>query len=214
MPSAVLSTPAGIGSGWFEKDYDQYGYEFGTAGSRLNLLGSYLPRIASRFEQLNPAPTRQIPVLIGGGGERKTLRFVAEYASIWHVFGRAEVLRHKSSVLAGHCETVGRDPGEIERSTAAPGSGVEAADALVADGFTLLTVPMILFREVRFGEVITLKSWFRPRRTIRYEDVVSLTERGLVAKHGGIPLVNVQNRAEFEKIIRKLANQKRIKLVK
>ena len=130
----------GIGSGWFEKDYDQYGYEFGTPGSRLNLLGSYLPRIASRFEQLNPAPTRQIPVLIGGGGERKTLRFVAEYATIWHVFGRGDTLRHKSSVLAGHCETVGRDPGEIERSTAAPGAGVEAADALVADGFTLLTV--------------------------------------------------------------------------
>jgi hypothetical protein len=81
-------------------------------------------------------------------------------------------------------------------------------------GFTLLTVPMILFREVRFGEVITLKSWFRPRRIIRYEDVVSLTPRGLVAKHGGIPLVNVQNRAEFEKIIRKLANQRKIKLTK
>src|SRR5512140_2697793 len=81
-------------------------------------------------------------------------------------------------------------------------------------GFTTLSVPMILFREVRFGEVITLKSWFRPRRIIRYEDVVSLTPRGLVAKHGGIPLVNVQNRAEFEKIIHKLANQRKIKLVK
>ncbi len=130
----------GIGSGWFEKDYDQYGYEFGTAGSRLNLLGTSLPRIASRLEQLNPAPTRQIPILIGGAGERKTLRFVAEHATIWHAFGSAETLRHKSGVLAGHCETVGRDPGEIERSTSAPGSDTEAGDALVAEGFTLLTI--------------------------------------------------------------------------
>src|SRR5690349_11935204 len=64
----------GIGAGWFQKDYDQYGYEFGTPGSRLNLLGDYLPRIASRLKVLNPPPTREIPVLIGGGGERKTLK--------------------------------------------------------------------------------------------------------------------------------------------
>ena len=61
----------GIGSGWFEKDYDEYGYDFTTAGERLNLLGEYLPRIKSRFGKLNPAPTRDIPVLIGGGGEKE-----------------------------------------------------------------------------------------------------------------------------------------------
>ena len=64
----------GIGSGWFEKDYDEYGYEFGTAGGRLDQLAADLPRIESRFAKLNPAPTRDIPVLIGGGGEKKTLR--------------------------------------------------------------------------------------------------------------------------------------------
>ena len=80
--------------------------------------------------------------------------------------------------------------------------------------FTLFSMPMILFREVRFGEVITVKRYFRPRRIIRYEDVVELTHRGLVANRGGIPLANVQNRSEFEKIIKRLASQHKIKLKK
>jgi hypothetical protein len=81
-------------------------------------------------------------------------------------------------------------------------------------GFTALSMPMILFREVRFGEVIIVKRYFMPRRIIQYADVVDLTLRGLVAKRGGIPLANVQNRSEFEKIIKRLAAQHKIKLKK
>jgi alkanesulfonate monooxygenase SsuD/methylene tetrahydromethanopterin reductase-like flavin-dependent oxidoreductase (luciferase family) len=130
----------GIGAGWFQKDYDQYGYEFGTPGSRLNLLGDYLPRIASRLKALNPPPTREIPVLIGGGGERKTLKHVAGYASIWHAFGSVATMRHKSSVLADHCAAIGRDPAEIEHSTATQGVNTSAADDLVDAGFSLFTI--------------------------------------------------------------------------
>ena len=132
----------GIGSGWFEKDYENYGYDFTTAGQRLNLLGEYLPRIKSRFEKLNPAPTRDIPILIGGGGEKKTLRYVAEYADVWHVFADHETLVRKSKILDEHCATVGRDPGEIERSTALTGEPVAGgeADAMVGLGFSLFTV--------------------------------------------------------------------------
>ena len=128
----------GIGGGWFEKDYDNYGYEFGTAGSRLKLLKEYLDRISARFGELNPAPTRQIPILIGGGGEKKTLRLVAEHAAIWHSFSDLDTYHHKSQVLADHCSDVSRDPSQIERSTSWP--GVEQAQAYVDAGVTLFTV--------------------------------------------------------------------------
>ncbi len=106
----------GIGSGWFERDYDEYGYEFGTAGSRLDALAAALPLIEKRWERLSPPPTRRIPVLIGGAGERKTLRLVAQHATSWHVFGDADRFAHKSKVLDDWCARVGRDPAEIERS--------------------------------------------------------------------------------------------------
>src|ERR687896_805838 len=106
----------GIGAGWFQRDYDEYGYEFGSPGSRLADLAAALPRIRARWAKLNPAPTREIPILIGGGGERKTLRYTAEHAQIWHSFGNADTLTRKNGVLDAHCADVGRDPREIQRS--------------------------------------------------------------------------------------------------
>src|SRR4051795_12386930 len=103
----------GIGSGWKEKDYDEYGYEFGTVGGRLNQLRDDLPRIESRWAKLNPAPTRKIPVLIGGGGEQKTLRLVAKHADLWHSFSDLETLKRKSAILDSHCAEIGRDSSEI-----------------------------------------------------------------------------------------------------
>ncbi len=130
----------GIGSGWFEKDYDEYGYEFGTAGGRLDALGEALPRIERRLGRLNPPPTRDIPVLIGGGGEKKTLKLVAQHADIWHGFGDVEVVERKVQVLDGHCADVGRDPGEIERSVGVGGEPEENGQALLDLGVTLFTV--------------------------------------------------------------------------
>jgi probable F420-dependent oxidoreductase len=130
----------GIGSGWFEKDYQEYGYEFGTAGGRLDVLAESLPRITARWAKLNPAPTRKIPVLIGGGGEKKTLRMVAEYADIWHSFSDAGTMERKLGILRRHCADAGRDPAGIEISTGVHGDPAEVAPPLLDLGATLFTV--------------------------------------------------------------------------
>jgi probable F420-dependent oxidoreductase len=138
----------GIGSGWWQKDFDEYGYTFGTAGHRLDELATAMPRIERRLARLNPPPTRKIPVLIGGGGEKKTLRIVAEHADIWHAVGDEDTLRHKGEVLEAHCRAVGRDVNDIERcglilaSPAVPADMAEnfaKPDELRELGFTLFT---------------------------------------------------------------------------
>jgi len=134
----------GIGSGWKERDYDEYGYEFGTVGSRLDDLAEALPRIEARLAKLNPAPTRDIPILIGGQGEKKTLRLVAEHGDIWHGFTTAETYPTKAEVLDRHCAATGRDPATIERSSGVTGDNiddiVDNAEALAQLGVTLMTV--------------------------------------------------------------------------
>jgi len=131
----------GIGSGWFEKDYTEYGYDFGTAGGRLNQLALVLPRIESRWAKLNPAPTRKIPVMIGGGGEQKTLRLVAKHADLWHSFSDLETLVRKSAILDSHCAEIGRDSAEIQRSVGTPdGDPAMVGKALLEAGASLFTV--------------------------------------------------------------------------
>ncbi|NNU28154.1 LLM class F420-dependent oxidoreductase [Isoptericola sediminis] len=131
----------GMGAGWFEKDYREFGYEFGTAGSRIAGLAEAMPRIRRRLAAGNPAPTREIPILIGGGGERKTLRIVAEHADVWHSFGDVDTLRRKSAILDEHGAAVGRDTGRlVERSVGVHGSPAATGPGLLEAGATLLTL--------------------------------------------------------------------------
>lgn len=130
----------GIGSGILQRDYDEYGYEFGTAVGRLDDLAAALPRIESRLAKLNPAPTRDIPMLIGGGGEKKTLRLVAQHATIWHSYGDTDTFLRKSSVLDRHCVDIGRDPAEIVRGTAAYREPDGDTERLYNAGVRLFTI--------------------------------------------------------------------------
>jgi alkanesulfonate monooxygenase SsuD/methylene tetrahydromethanopterin reductase-like flavin-dependent oxidoreductase (luciferase family) len=125
----------GIGGAWFELEHRAFGIDFGSGfGRRLDWLAEAVPAIRSlldggevtsdadgryRFDHLRLAPRPvqpHLPIMIGGGGERKTLRIVARHADIWNVFGSPETVAHKDEILRGHCADVGRDPATIERT--------------------------------------------------------------------------------------------------
>ncbi|MBV9790340.1 MAG: LLM class F420-dependent oxidoreductase [Chloroflexi bacterium] len=127
----------GIGAGWFQRDYDEYGYEFGTAPDRLRDLRHSLPVIIERWQKLNPPPMRDpIPILIGGGGEKVTLKLVAQYASMWNSFGPPDKFKHKNEVLNNWCQELGRDPAEIERTVLINPDEINQLDAFVDAGAT------------------------------------------------------------------------------
>jgi probable F420-dependent oxidoreductase len=126
----------GIGAGWAERDYNEYGYEFGTAPSRLKELGKNLPIIKARWEKLNPPPTRKIPILIGGGGEKVTLKLTAQYADLWNGFGPLENWQRKNAILTDWCDRVGRDPAAIERTVSTGANDLGNLDTYVAAGAT------------------------------------------------------------------------------
>src|SRR5688500_2303916 len=127
----------GIGSGWNRRDYEEYGYEFGTAASRLEDLDRAMPVILDRLAKLNPGPVRgSLPILIGGGGEKVTLRIVAQYATSWNGQGEPEELARKNRILDEWCAKVGRDPAEIERSAQVFGPQLDKLDEYLAAGIT------------------------------------------------------------------------------
>jgi probable F420-dependent oxidoreductase len=137
----------GLGSGWFRRDYDEYGYEFGTAPSRLRHLGAALPVIEERLAVLNPPPRRRPPILIGGTGEKVTLRLIARHADGWHAMfpDRAAQLEPKVEALLRWCEVEGRDPAAIEWGTGVEPNDLdrflaEEAPTLLEMGFTQFTL--------------------------------------------------------------------------
>ncbi|MBI2767256.1 MAG: LLM class F420-dependent oxidoreductase [Chloroflexi bacterium] len=126
----------GLGSGWQQNEHEAYGIEFSTIAGRLARLEEACQVITSLFAnekttfkgkyyQIEDAPLapkpvqRPLPLLIGGGGERKTLRIAAHYADEWNVWGTPELLKQKGAVLDQHCADIGRDPKTIARSAVA-----------------------------------------------------------------------------------------------
>jgi F420-dependent oxidoreductase-like protein len=123
----------GIGAGWFEEEHQAYGYAFPSLKERFERLEEHLRIARALFTQEratvegqhhsvveaynNPKPLRgDIPILIGGSGERKTLRFVARYADGCNLFGDPARVEHLLGVLRGHCDDAGRDPAEITKT--------------------------------------------------------------------------------------------------
>jgi len=125
----------GIGAGWFERDHEGYGYEFGDMPYRLRELRRALPRIKERLRKLdNPRPAGRIPIMIGGAGEKVTLRLVAEYADMWNTTPPLDVWARKNQILDEWCARVGRDPKAVERTASVNADLFGELDGLLAAG--------------------------------------------------------------------------------
>ncbi len=109
-------TILGLGAGWFQRDYDEYEIPFGTFGTRLRDLETYLYRVRRRLGKLNPAPVGPLPILVGGSGPKVTLRLVAQYADAWNGGGDPEDFARANRTLDEWCERLDRDPATIERT--------------------------------------------------------------------------------------------------
>ncbi|HVE94946.1 MAG TPA: TIGR03560 family F420-dependent LLM class oxidoreductase [Acidimicrobiales bacterium] len=126
----------GIGAGWQENEHRAYGIELGTVKERLDrfeeacevvtgLLRAPRTTVHGKYFDVTDAPNQpapaqpRLPLLIGGSGEKRTMRIAARYADEWNAWSTPEVLAHKVSVLRNHCESEGRDPAEIAVSTQA-----------------------------------------------------------------------------------------------
>ncbi len=125
----------GLGSGWQENEHVAYGLPFGTftdrfakleeslqiitglrSGERVDFAGDHFTMVNA---PLSPQPVGRLPILLGGGGEKKTLRMVAQYADEWNVWSTPEIMAAKGAVLDQHCERLGRDPKSVQRSSVA-----------------------------------------------------------------------------------------------
>jgi len=123
----------GIGGAWMEEEHAAHGIDFGSGfGQRLDWMDEATGAMRAlldgetvtsepgghyQFDGLvhHPVPVqKRLPIMIGGSGEKKTLRSVAKYADMWNAMGTVDTMRHKIDVLRQHCADVGRDPSEIE----------------------------------------------------------------------------------------------------
>jgi probable F420-dependent oxidoreductase len=123
----------GLGAGWAERDYAEYGYTFRRPADRIGDLGDAVTRIRERLAKLNPPPQGSIPLLIGGDGERVMLGVVAAHADRWNTMAWRFVAA--SRALDAWCARLGRDPGSIRRSCfiTEPGQ-LDLLDDLLAAG--------------------------------------------------------------------------------
>jgi F420-dependent oxidoreductase-like protein len=186
----------GIGAGWFEKEHLDLGFEFGTFGERFEKLEEALqiivpmlrgerPTLDGKHYRVaeaanSPAPVSRIPVMIGGQGEKKTLRMVAQYADESNLTGEVKDIPRKLEVLAEHCERLGRDRSEI----------------VVTKLLMVAVAPTMEALEADLAAVATVKGWNDAimdmvRKTLIYGDADTVGERIAEAVGMGLDGVTV-----------------------
>jgi F420-dependent oxidoreductase-like protein len=169
----------GIGAGWHEPEYHAYGFEFPPVGMRIAQLAEAVPlikrlwtgervdfegrhyRLAGGMCRPRPVQSPRPPIMIGGSGEKKTLRLVAEEADIWNASaGNYAALDRKVAVLRQHCRDVGRDPATIE---------ISLQDLVVIAPTDAALRPLMDDARRRlafFGNVDEIATWGTPDRCI------------------------------------------------
>jgi F420-dependent oxidoreductase-like protein len=148
----------GLGAGWQENEHRAYGIDFSTLGGRMSRFEEACQVVTGLFSNektnfngkhyrltdapLAPKPVQHpLPLLIGGGGEQRTLRIAAKYANEWNVWGTPEVLEHKGGILNRYCEEIGRDPKSIAHS--AQGMLVLTDDSAIVERMRAAGRPVI-----------------------------------------------------------------------
>jgi F420-dependent oxidoreductase-like protein len=184
----------GIGTGWFEREHRLYGFQFPPRAERyerledaLELLPLMWGKGAPRFEGRTitveeaicyPRPLQErIPILVGGSGERRTLRLVARHADACNLFGDADTVRHKVAVLHEHCATEGRDPATVAVTHLAPARVVTTEAARAGQGAATVDEHVGRYRELAEAGVQTaivgLSDADGPDSVRRFADVIA-----------------------------------------
>jgi F420-dependent oxidoreductase-like protein len=189
----------GVGAAWFEREHRLYGWEFPPRAERfarledaLQLLplmwGAGSPRFEGRTITVDaatcyPRPLQErIPILVGGSGERRTLRLVARYADACNLFGDPETVRHKIGVLHEHCAAEGRDPATVEVTHLASARVVASAGARDGEGAATVKEHVGRFRELAESGVQTaiigLADANGAESVSRFAEVIAAFRRG------------------------------------
>jgi alkanesulfonate monooxygenase SsuD/methylene tetrahydromethanopterin reductase-like flavin-dependent oxidoreductase (luciferase family) len=162
----------GLGAGWFEREHGLYGYAFPPLAERFARLEDALELLplmwgpgAPRFEGRTitvpeavcyPRPLQdRIPILVGGSGERRTLRLVARHADACNLFGDPQTVRRKLAVLRGHCAAEGRDPATVRVTHLGPARVIAERETRAGQGAATLTEHIGRYRELAEAGVQT-----------------------------------------------------------
>jgi F420-dependent oxidoreductase-like protein len=184
----------GLGAAWFEREHELYGWDFPPRAHRYALLEDALELLplmwgpgAPRFEGRTttvaeavcyPRPLQErIPILVGGSGERKTLRLVARHADACNLFGDPDTVRHKVAVLHAHCATEGRDPAAVRVTHLAPARVIADGEVRTGPGAATAEEHIGRFRELAEAGVQTalvgLGDADGPQSVRRFAEVVA-----------------------------------------